>query len=50
MPMATLHFGRTKELAMKEMIRLVALTIMGTCVLAGGCADAQVFRNGRYWK
>jgi hypothetical protein len=48
--MATLHFGRTKELAMKEMIRLVALTILGTCALAGGRADAQVFRNGRYWK
>jgi hypothetical protein len=50
MPTATLHFGRTKELAMKEMIRLVTLTIPGSCILAGGRADAQVFRNRPYWK
>ena len=34
---------------MKEMKRLVASTILGTCILAGGRADAQVFEKGPYY-
>jgi hypothetical protein len=49
MPIAPPHFSRRKELAMKQMIRLVASTILGTCILAGGRADAQVFENGPYY-
>ena len=34
---------------MRELLRLVGLTITGMCVLAGGRAEAQVSQNGPYY-